>query len=112
MDGNGTEDLWVCPSNESGLTCYRVITFSRGAWRSLTDDIGIDLGAVQSFGKVKSNEFSRGLSPVRPSNKRGYLWTKTTVPIWGDPENETDWLGEQTVDTLLKIRTDGEVYQP
>lgn len=105
VGGNGTEDLWVCPSNASGLACYRVITFSRGAWRSLTDDIGIDLSTEPDFGNVKSNEFSRRLSPVRASGKPGYLWAKTNMTANGP------WGREGSpADTLLKIRTDGEEY--
>lgn len=118
LNQNGTDELLIGFGSISiNSYAYRVLTYHRGVWHILTETIA--LRGDELYKHIEKGDL------FRKSNRTGYMYAKTTRDVYVDeygnriPEPidfESDeyvnWWGRETVDTLIKLLSDGPVYKP
>lgn len=101
LDGNGTDDICVFSRSYSNFVWYYVITFRKNAWHCMTDA----LFAHQAYMPDDISTY------VEKSNKPGYIRALVCKDIYGQPKDSIDWLGVEVVDSLVKLKRNGKIYQ-
>lgn len=99
LDGNGTDEICIYPANYSTFAHYDIITYRSCQWHMMIEE-GLE---------AKEDIMPAFKEFVSKSNKKGYIKAKVARNIYANADS-TDWLGVECVDSLVRIKRNGEVY--
>ena len=99
LDDNGTDEICVLYLGHSNFKYYDVITYRKGEWRMMTESLYANMMAMSD----SIEEY------VSKSDRPGYIKAKVSRDLSASAEY-LDWIGVECVDSFVKIKRDGEVY--